>query len=101
MGQTVKINDVTRVGDVLIIDTDRSFTGQDGETVTPSLPGSGVPGLLAAELFGLDLGIDHVFVQQNAVTVRRPEGWDDDSSDRVASATTTFLRFYGETSEEE
>ena len=30
MGQTVIINEVTVLGDVLLLDTDRSFTGQDG-----------------------------------------------------------------------
>lgn len=96
MGQTVRINDVTVVGDVLIVDTDRSFTGQDGETVTPGSPGRGVPSMLAAELFDLGLGIDHVFVQQNAVTVRRPGGWDADAEGLVAGATSSFLLFYGE-----
>jgi hypothetical protein len=96
MGQTVQIKDVVTVGDVLILDTDRSFTGQDGEVAIPGSSTGGVPGILAAELFGLGLGIDHVFVQQNAVTVRRPGGWDEGSANSVADATASFLRFYGE-----
>lgn len=103
MGQTVRIIDVTAVGNVLLVGTDRSFTGQDGETVTPDSPRRGVPGLLAEQLFDLGLGIDHLFVHQNTVTVRRPGGWDDQSRDRVAGATTSFLNFYegvGESEEE-
>lgn len=96
MGQDVEIKDVTAVGDVMIVDTDRSFTGQDGETVTPGSPGTGVPGVLAGRLFELGLGIDHVFVQQNLVTVRRPGGWDLESTDMVTETTRHFLRFYDE-----
>lgn len=82
--------------DLLLIDTDRSFTGQDGEALTPSEPGEAVPGRLARALFDLDLGIDHVFVLQNAVTVRRPAGWDDAARGAVAEAVESFLRFYDE-----
>lgn len=96
MGQTVQIKDVVTVGEVLILDTDRSFTGQDGEAAAPGSSVGGVPGILAAELFGLGLGIDHVFVQQNQVTVRRPGGWDESSTDKVSDTTASFLRFYGE-----
>lgn len=99
MGQTVKINDVSAIGDVLVIDTDRSFTGQDGAVVRPGDSGGGVPALLAASLFALNLGIDHLHVQQNLVTVRRPGGWDQQQTELVTDATTSFLRFYD--SEEE
>lgn len=84
------------MGDVLIVDTDRSFTGQDGQVITPGSEGEGVPGLLARRLFDLDLEIDHVHVLQNTVTVRRPGGWDEDSAGSVADVTHTFLRFYDE-----
>ncbi len=96
MGQTVQIKSSVAVGDVLVLDTDRSFTGQDGESAAPGVPGGGVPGILSAELFGLGIGIDHVFVQQNAVTVRRPGGWDAESAERVVGVTASFLRFYDE-----
>jgi hypothetical protein len=96
MGQDVRIKDVVTLGDVVIIDTDRSFTGQDGQVITPEQPGTGVPGLLAERLYALALGIDHVFIQQNAVTVRRPAGWDAALADVVAAVTGSFLRFYDE-----
>lgn len=96
MGQNVEIRSVTAVGDVMIVDTDRSFTGQDGETITPGTTAPGVPGLLADHLFGLGLGIDYVFVQQNQVTVRRPGGWDDDAGEKVGEMTRYFLRYYDE-----
>jgi hypothetical protein len=94
MGQNVEIRNRVIMGDVLMIDTDRSFTGQDGHTIAPGEDGEGVPGVLANRLFGLDLGIDHIFVLQNSVTVRRPGGWDDEAARAVTDVTHTFLRFY-------
>ncbi|HEY6635253.1 MAG TPA: hypothetical protein VI141_06535, partial [Acidimicrobiia bacterium] len=77
MGQDVQIKDTMTFGDVLVIDTDRSFTGQDGHSMAAGDERHGVPGRLADRLFLLDLGIDHVHVLQNTVTVRRPGGWDE------------------------
>ncbi len=96
MGQNVEIKDTVTMGEILIVDTDRSFTGQDGQVITPESGGHGVPGVLADRLFDLDVGIDHVFVLQNTVTVRRTGGWDDDSAGSVTGATHSFLRFYAE-----
>ena len=94
MGQTVEIRDIVEMGDVLLIDTDRSLTGQDGQAMTPESPGEDVPGKLARQLFDLDLGIDYVFVLQNTVSVRRPDGWDETTIDQVRNTTTRFLRHY-------
>lgn len=94
MGQDVVIKDTVTMGDVLVIDTDRSFTGQDGHTITLASERHGVPGRLADSLFALDLGIDYLFVLQNTVTVRRKGGWDEDSAGLVTDVTGSFLRFY-------
>lgn len=94
MGQDVVIKDTVTMGDVLVIDTDRSFTGQDGHMITPGSVRYGVPGRLADRLFALDLGIDYIFVLQNTVTVRRSGGWDEDSAADVTEITSSFLRFY-------
>lgn len=96
MGQNVEINKTVTMGEVLIVDTDRSFTGQDGQVLTPDSEGTGVPAMLAKRLFDLDLGIDHVFILQNTVTVRRPDGWDEDTAGQVTDTTHTFLRYYDE-----
>ena len=96
MGQTVIVNDMNELGDVLLLDTDRSFTGQDGIAMAPANRGGGVPGVLADELFDLGLGVDHVYVLQNTVTMRRPGGWDEESKAAVASVVESFLRFYDE-----
>jgi hypothetical protein len=94
MGQDVVIKDKVAMGDVLVIDTDRSFTGQDGHVITPDSEPHGVPGVLAERLFSLNLGVDYVYVLQNAVTVRRPAGWDDDSAGVVSDVIGSFLRYY-------
>ncbi|MCH7582254.1 MAG: hypothetical protein IIC72_06420 [Acidobacteria bacterium] len=96
MGQSVEIKDTVAMGEILIIDTDRSFTGQDGQTITSDSAGHGIPGVLADRLFALDVGINHVFVLQNTITVRRPGGWDEDSTGAVSEVTQSFLRYYDE-----
>lgn len=82
------------MGDVLVIDTDRSLTGQDGHAIALDSERHGVPGMLADRLFGLDLGIDHIFVLQNTVTVRRRGGWDEETAGVVPGVTGSFLRYY-------
>ena len=94
MGQTVVVNNAVEMGDLLLIDTDRSFTGQDGSSLTREHPGDAVPGVLARALFELDEAIDHIYVLQNTVTIRRPGGWDDGSTTAVQSVVEGFLRFY-------
>jgi len=96
MGQNVDIKGTVTMGDVLVVDTDRSFTGQDGHVIAPGEPAEGVPGRLAERLFALDPGIDHVYVLQNTVTVRRRGGWDEQSAGAVVEVTGTFLRHYAD-----
>lgn len=94
MGQTVAIRDFAHLGDTLLIDTDRSFTGQDGQTLDREMPEHSVLGRLASALFGLDLRIDHVYVLQNTISVRRQTAWDEAGIDGVRRAISEFLRFY-------
>jgi hypothetical protein len=53
-----------------------------------------VPGRLAERLFDLGVGIDHVYVLQNTVSVRKPGGWDEATTSLVKDETEGFLRFY-------
>lgn len=94
MGQAIAINKTAVMGEVLLVDTDRSLTGQDSHVVTPDQPGEGVPRKLGEEVFALGLGIDHVHVLQNQVALRRPGGWDDDAMSQVQTAIQGFLLFY-------
>lgn len=94
MGQDVVIKETVTMGDVLVVDTDRSFTGQDGHMIIPGSELHGVPGKLADRLFSLQLDVDYVYVLQNTVTVRRPGGWDEDSAGIVSNVIGSFLRHY-------
>ena len=95
MGQNVEIRDMVEMGEILLVDTDRSFTGQDGHAITPGAHGEGVPGVLASRIFELGLGVDYIYVLQNQVTLRRSGGWDDPSlREQVAETTKYFLRYY-------
>jgi hypothetical protein len=100
MGQDVVIKETVTMGDVLMVDTDRSFTGQDGHVITPDSVRHGVPGVLADRIFALDLGVDHIYVLQNTVTVRRPGGWDDEAAVSVTEVVGSFLRHYPDDEEE-
>ncbi len=100
MGQTVIIRDHVAVGDVLLVTTDRSFTGQDGQSMTPDSPGTAVPGFLAEGLFDLDIGIDHLYVLQNTVTIRRSRPWDSEARGESLDVISAFLRHYDESEEE-
>ncbi|MFP5333130.1 MAG: hypothetical protein ACLGHX_12335 [Acidimicrobiia bacterium] len=102
MGQTIEINRSTVIDRVLMIDTDRTLAGQDGEaygTIEAARRSTTFPGGLAARIFESDPAIDHVFVMSNQVSVRRPSGWDDASVGTVARLVSDFFRVYPDTPE--
>ena len=97
MGQTIEIWDAVLVGAVLMVSTDRSLTGQDGETYRPSDPieaDAVFPAQLAARLFQSDPSIDHVYVMSNVLSIRRPGEWDDASVAAAREVVSSFFRFY-------
>ncbi len=97
MGQTIEINRTTVLDRVLLIDTDRSLAGQDGEVyggVEAARRKSTFPARLAVRIFEADSGIDHVFVMSNQVSVRRFSGWDDEKAAAIAKVVSEFFRVY-------
>lgn len=97
MGQTIEIRDTDVVGDVLVIDADRTLAGQDGEAfngVEAARRGTTFPARLAVRLYEQVPGIDHVFVMSNAVSIRRPRGWSDEEREGAARVVSEFFRFY-------
>lgn len=97
MGQTIEINNTKTVDRVLIVDTDRSIAGQDGETfkgVEAARRGTTFPARLAVRIFESDGSVDHVFVMSNTVSVRRLADWDADSVESTTRIITEFFRFY-------
>lgn len=97
MGQTIEINATDVVDHVLVIDTDRSLAGQDGESysgVEAARLKDSFPARLAVRLFEADAEVDHVFVMSNTVSVRRPSGWSDDAIERATGIVAEFFRHY-------
>ena len=98
MGQTIEVQ-AQQVDTVVIFDTDRSITGQDGSSYTSAdLPdhdsAAPFPARLAARLFaGLD-DVDHVFVASNQVVVKRDVGWTEDTIDTATEIISQFFRYY-------
>lgn len=94
MGQTIEINKTTTIGDMLIVDTDRSLTGQTGNSFVRDGDHGDFDGQLAARLFEADPAIDHVHVLSNTATIRRSGGWDDGAIATASELITRFFRFY-------
>jgi hypothetical protein len=97
MGQTIQIWDANVVADVLLVSTDRSLTGQDGEAYTPGQPietGAIFPAQLAARLFESDPSIDHVYVMSNVLSIRRSQAWDESSIASARDVVASFFLFY-------
>jgi len=97
MGQTIEINGTDVIEHVLVIDTDRSLAGQDGETfngVEAARSKTSFPARLAVRLFESDDSVDHVFVMSNLVQVRRPAGWNQETSAAAAQVVADFFRYY-------
>lgn len=98
MGQAIEVESVV-MGDVVLFDTDRSITGQDGEgytTLDSAKAGGTSAGALAERLLGLDSAVDHVFVLSNTVSVRRNGGWSDEAVADATAVIRDFFIFYDE-----
>jgi len=97
MGQSIVIAGHTVSGNVVMFDTDRSITGQDGQSYSTAEEAGHsdiFPARLAERLFQSDTGIDHVFVASNQIVVRRRKAWDDDQLAGASQVITDLFRFY-------
>lgn len=97
MGQTIEINRTEVIDHVLVIDTDRSLAGQDGESfsgVGSARAKTTFPARLAVRLFESDASVDHVFVMSNLVQARRPPGWSDESVAALSRVVSDFFLYY-------
>lgn len=98
MGQTIEVKTVL-LGEVAVFDTDRSVSGQDGEgfdSVTAAQDGATTAARLAAEVFGSEAAINHVYVLSNQVTVRRSGAWSNESAGKIAAVIRDYFIFYEE-----
>lgn len=95
MGQLIEVETV-RLGAVTIFDTDRSLTGQDGETYARGEAGPTFGAAAAAAVFDADPNVSSVYVYSNTLSVSRAGDWTDESAANVAAAIRNFLTFYDE-----
>ncbi len=99
MGQAIKVTNAVVVADVVMFDTDRSLTGQDGETYASAdaaRAGTTFPAELAERLFATDPAIAHVFVYSNAISVKRTEAWDAATVSEARQVVENFFIVYEE-----
>ena len=97
MGQRIEVIKATVMDEILMIDTDRSLTGQDG-VAYPSRDEADAdttfPGQLASTIFESDSSIVHVFVGSNGVVIKRQPGWDDATLGRAFQLVQDFFLYY-------
>lgn len=98
MGQTIEVK-AQQVDSVVIFDTDRSITGQDGSGYAhadlPEDPATAIfPAQLAARIYAGIEDIDHVFIASNQVVVKREAGWTEAIIDATAEIIEQFFRYY-------
>ena len=97
MGQTIQILETVEVGDILLVTTDRTLTGQDGESYTGPVSAAAVETFaaqVAVRLFEADPSIDYVYVMSNALSIRRRGGWSPETTDKARQTVSAFFRFY-------
>ena len=99
MGQRIVVDSRRVIDDSIIISTDRSLTGTDGEgydSLEQASRGTTFPAKLAVELFESDDATTRVYVSQNVVVITRSGGWDDAAGDTAAGVVEEFFLFYPE-----
>ncbi len=96
MGQPIQV-EATQIDDVVLFDTDRSITGQDGtwfESQDAAEGSDRFPAQLAVRLFEADDAIDHVFVASNQVVVRRSAAWEAAQVEASGQIIADFFLYY-------
>ena len=97
MGQRIEIESSRVVDDSVIVTTNRSLTGTDGEGYISADQASEVGSFgakLATDLFESDDGISRVFVTSNVVIIARVDGWSDDATDAATTVISEFFLYY-------
>lgn len=97
MGQRIEIVNVSVVDDSIILTTDRSLTGTDGEgydTVDAACDSETFAGKLAVDIFEADDAIERVYVASNVVVVKRRGGWPSEASEATSRVVEEFFLYY-------
>ena len=97
MGQRIEIEASRIVDDSVIVTTNRSLTGTDGEGYSSAEQASDIDTFgakLATDLFESDDGISRVFASSNVVVIQRGGGWKTDVVDGVSEVIRDFFLPY-------
>ena len=99
VGQRIEIDGTRLVDDSLIVSTNRSLTGVNGEGYESLESTAGVKsfGAKAANaVLTSDSAIARVYVDSNVLVITRDGGWDDDAVASVSKVIEDFFLFYPE-----
>lgn len=97
MGQRIEIDSTRVVDDAIIVSTNRSLTGTDGEGYDSPEQASErgtFAAKLAVDLFEADSSIVRVYVSSNVMVVKRSGGWPDEATSTAESVIEEFFLFY-------
>lgn len=97
MGQRIEIESNRVVGDSVIVTTNRTLTGTDGEgynSTDHATDSDKFGARLAVDLFESDDGINRVFVTSNVVIMQRSEGWSDIATESATDVISDFFLHY-------
>jgi hypothetical protein len=97
MGRRIEIERSQVVEDSVIVTTNRSLTGTDGEGYSsPDQAGeaSTFGARLASDLFESDDALSRVFVSSNVIVIRRRDGWTPAVVDHVSGVIQDFFLYY-------
>jgi hypothetical protein len=98
VGQLIEV-EVTRLGTVAMFDTDRSLSGQDGESYASeaeAAAGTTFPARLAERLLDHDDALVNVYVYSNTVSITRSTEWSEADADAIVDIVRNFLVHYEE-----
>ena len=99
MGQRIEIDGTRTVDDSLIVSTNRSLTGVNGEGYETRESTEGVSSFgarAARDVLASDEAINRGYVDSNVLVSRRNGGWDTESVDAVSKVVEEFFLYYPE-----
>lgn len=96
MGQLIEVDHLL-LGETAVFDTDRTFSGQEGESYPDAGAAAGAgtyPGRVAAALFEKVPSLRSVYVFSNVVSARKAGGWTEEQADEAAGVIRDALVHY-------
>ena len=97
MGQRIEIESNRVVGDSMIVTTNRTLTGTDGEgydSTEQAAATDSFGGRLAVDLFESDGDIGRVFVTSNVVIIERANAWSESTTETATEVISGFFLYY-------